>query len=66
MQRQYDKYGLTEQVKKDMEEKGYELDSFKKVKPKGKSRREFKAWSEKPSVLHDHEVDLSSNTGTGD
>jgi hypothetical protein len=66
MQRQVDKYGMSDQVKKDMEKHGFELDENKQVKLKGESRRVFKEWSKRDSTLHDHEVDLTSNTGTGD
>jgi hypothetical protein len=57
---------MSDQVKKDMEKHGFELDENKQVKLKGESRRVFKEWSKRESPLHDHEVDLTSNTGTGD
>jgi hypothetical protein len=64
MQGLVDKYGLTEQVKKDIETKGFELDADKKVKLKGKARKLFKEQSKDiGSVLNDTDLDVFKGTG---
>jgi hypothetical protein len=66
MQRQVDKFGISDQVKKDMEKHGFELDENKQVKLKGKARRIFKEQSQDiGSVLNDTDVDIF-NSGTGE